>query len=235
MLEFILAVLIFQSTQGLPASFDSRSAWPSCSSPILFQGSCGSSWAISSVSVLSDRICIFTPNSTLVPLSPQYIIDCDYIASGCYGGQPEDAWGFLMSHGAVTESCVPYQGIDNRCPSTCSNGDFKQMVMAQSFSIISGTSIIQNEIYKNGPVVCTMTVYEDFFQYTGGVYRHVWGFSEGSLSVRVLGWGTSGGSSYWICSASLGTNWGISGYFWIAFGQCEICEFAVTGMPSFDV
>lgn len=50
--------------ESLPASFDSREAWHGCVGPVLDQGDCGSCWAVSTSSALSDRLCISERAST---------------------------------------------------------------------------------------------------------------------------------------------------------------------------
>jgi hypothetical protein len=63
-------------------------------------------------------------------------------------------------------------------------------------------------------------VYNDFFSYTSGVYRHVSGGVAGGHCVCAVGYNDAGG--YWICKNSWGTGWGQAGYFNIAYGECGI-------------
>jgi cathepsin B len=65
-------------------------------------------------------------------------------------------------------------------------------------------------------------VYSDFMNYKSGIYQHKTGSNEGNHDVKILGWGTESGLNYWICANSWGTSWGESGYFRIAFGECNI-------------
>lgn len=70
-----------------------------------------------------------------------------------------------------------------------------------------------------GPLVACYTVYEDFFAYNGGVYRHVNGGVAGGHCVCCVGYDNAQGC--WIMKNSWG-NWGEAGYFRIAYGQCGI-------------
>jgi cathepsin B len=70
------------------------------------------------------------------------------------------------------------------------------------------------DIMANGPVVATFTVYEDFFQYSTGVYQHATGRMVGGHAVRIVGWGvTSKGLPYWRVANSWGDNWGSGGKY----------------------
>ncbi|VDM67224.1 unnamed protein product [Strongylus vulgaris] len=50
------------SYEEIPESFDAREKWPECTSiyTIRDQANCGSCWAVSAASAMSDRLCIAT-------------------------------------------------------------------------------------------------------------------------------------------------------------------------------
>ena len=91
----------------------------------------------------------------------------------------------------------------------------------------AGVANIQNEIRANGPVVAYMDVYDDFYYYSSGVYRHSSTANYmGGHAIRLIGWGTqkcSDGTSrdYWMAVNSWNTNWGQQGFFQIARGSNE--------------
>ena len=61
---------------------------------------CGSCWAFSSTSALSDRIMIAHNNSIPeVSLSPQILLDCDLADQGCHGGNANTAYQYIHDHG----------------------------------------------------------------------------------------------------------------------------------------
>jgi len=66
------------------------------------------------------------------------------------------------------------------------------------------------------------TVYNDFFNYAGGVYYHVSGGIAGGHAIKVLGWGNESGLDYWLCANSWGSSWGEAGTFKIKQGDCGI-------------
>ncbi|KAK6755388.1 hypothetical protein RB195_014013 [Necator americanus] len=93
---------------------------------------------------------------------------------------------------------------------------------------------IQKEIMTNGPVEAAYTVYEDFYQYTGGVYVHTAGKQVGGHAVRILGWGVDNQTPYWLVANSWNTDWGENGYFRIVRGlnECGIEHAVVAGLPN---
>lgn len=65
-----------------------------------------------------------------------------------------------------------------------------------------------DEIMKNGPVVAELKLYEDFYNYSGGIYQHKDGKLHGYYYAKILGWGTENKTDYWLAAASFGANWG---------------------------
>jgi cathepsin B len=67
-----------------------------------------------------------------------------------------------------------------------------------------------NEIMKNGPVSVELRLYEDFLNYSGGVYKYRTGKLLGYYYAKIVAWGTDGASQveFWRAAASFGRNWG---------------------------
>jgi C1A family cysteine protease len=75
-------------------------------------------------------------------------------------------------------------------------------------------------ISTKGPLVACYTVYQDFYAYRGGIYRHVSGRRRGGHCVSCVGYNDV--QKYWICKNSWGAGFGENGYFRIAYGECGI-------------
>ena len=228
--EFNWGVLLDSFTA--PTSFDSRTQWPTCIHPIRDQGQCGSCWAFGASEALSDRFCIYSKGAKSVVLSPQYLVDCDHSSQGCNGGYPNQAWKFMQQQGLPLDSCVPYKAADGSCPSKCSNGSAPTFYKVSSTASYTNPTSIQAAVMAGGPIEVSFTVYQDFMSYKSGVYVHTSGGVLGGHAVKLIGWGVSGSHNYWICANSWNTNWGIQGFFWIAFGQCGIDSAGVAGVPA---
>lgn len=110
--------------QTIPSSFDLRSKFPKCASlfKVRQQGSCGSCWAFSTMTSLSDRICIATYGQA-APVqrlfSMQDVMDCcpESICgaapqNACQGGYPDGAMKFAQTVGVVTGDDL---GTENVC------------------------------------------------------------------------------------------------------------------------
>ena len=226
-------------SENIPNAFDSRVQWSDCITPIRNQEHCGSCWAFSSATVLSDRFCIASKGKINVVLSPQYLVSCDKNESGCEGGFLEDTWAFLEKEGIVTDKCFSYKSGDGKlipsCSSVCENSSEKFF----TYKAITGSSKqftcslqMQKEILTNGPVQTGFIVYEDFMHYKSGIYQYTGGRKLGGHAVRVIGWGLESGVKYWIVANSWGSLWGENGFFRIAFGECLFEANAYAGLPD---
>jgi len=102
----------------LPESFDSREKWAQCESikTVRDQSNCGSCWAVSAASVMSDRLCIASKQVLQTMISSEDLLscckDCGY---GCRGGFPPNAWRYFRDSGIVSGGeyhdnrfCKPY-------------------------------------------------------------------------------------------------------------------------------
>mmetsp|Transcript_1997 Transcript_1997/g.3703 ORF Transcript_1997/g.3703 Transcript_1997/m.3703 type:complete len:415 (-) Transcript_1997:332-1576(-) len=95
---------------SIPESFDSEANWPLCAKvigDIRDQSMCGCCWAFAAASAASDRLCIETNGTTMVPLSAQDICFCAS-EDGCEGDFDDLAWDYIQSQGVVTGG--QYQG-----------------------------------------------------------------------------------------------------------------------------
>ena len=226
---------------NLPTSFDSRTQWPGCVHEIRNQKHCGSCWAFAGSEVLSDRFCVASKSATKEVLSPQFLVSCDTSDDGCQGGILPYEWEFLENTGTVTDSCLPYHSGDGSsypCSSfqKCEDGSAVRHFYAQkgSTKTFTDANSVKLEIIANGPVETGFEVYENFKNYTTGVY--VKGSNPGKLlgghAVKIVGWGVESGMEYWICANSWDVTWGEKGFFRIKMGECGIDSDVVAGLPD---
>ena len=211
----------------VPTSFDSRDQWPGCIGAIRNQADCGSCWAFSAVEVLADRFCIDQGVTGLV-LSPQWLVSCDPSNYGCGGGYLNLAWEYMATNGVPLETCDPYSSGDNDESGTCPDTNCA-VYTASAATSYDNPADIQAAIMQGGPVQTAFTVYEDFYSYTSGIYTQTSDVEVGGHAVKIIGWGNQSGTNYWIVANSWGNDWGMNGFFWIAFGQCGIDTDAIAG------
>jgi cathepsin B len=84
----------------IPESFDSEANWPQCAKiigDIRDQSNCGCCWAFAGAEAASDRMCIATNGTMMVPLSAQDVCfnGGGLLSRGCSGGQISTPWSFL--------------------------------------------------------------------------------------------------------------------------------------------
>jgi len=143
-----------------PKSFDAIDAWPQCKGVIGLiqdQSSCGSCWAVSTTSVMSDRLCIASNASIQTSISALDLMACcNFCGYQCKGGWPDEAFYQWTYNGIVTGDnytvnslCKPYpiapckldpQTGKNKCPAEPKN-NFKCESKCQTG--------YTSEIYKN--------------------------------------------------------------------------------------
>jgi len=204
-------------TTTLPTNYNSRTT--ACPGTIRNQGSCGSCWAFSAAEALGDRYCLKTGKNVM--LSPEYLVACDKTELACNGGYMDRVHAYLTTYGTVADACMPYTSANRfvpSCPATCtaSNQAFTKYKCAAGTTVHPTTAAaIKQEIYSNGPVQTGFYVYQDFYNYRSGIYKHVSGMKLGGHAVEIVGWGTDAATStdYWIVANSWGATWGEAGYF----------------------
>lgn len=116
------------------------------------------------------------------------------------------------------------------CPTKCDSNsaaphnDFssdKYSFKGNVMSLPADADAIAQAIMEGGPVECAFTVYSDFENYAGGIYKHTTGEQLGGHAVKIVGWGEENGVKYWKIANSWNPYWGENGYFRIVRGVNE--------------
>ncbi len=169
---------------------------------------------------------------------------------------PDEFWelDFLDKNifgGAIPEGVFPYSGTDESCANKGS--EWKDELVRSPFALIFNPSpgsrnLIKALLRLRGPFAASLMVYENFMDYSGGVYQHE-GNEANDLRVmnrlyqllrffpdlfnqiierlfpdfkgfhQVVVVGYDDNEGYWICKNSWGTGWGEEGWFRIAYGN----------------
>ena len=155
---------------------------------------------------------------------------CSSHGPNCGGWNENDALGQIKSRGVVPESAFPYMtGFDNPpkvntadpehtwlayCRPEMNRKERRYRIADYSAwpSSMSGIPMDARKYYlaNFGPMAMGFTVYEDFDNYGGGVYKHTTGKVRGGHCVLVIGYSDT--NQAWICRNSWGTAWGGSAH-----------------------
>ena len=202
---------------GAPASVD-WSYPTSYVTPVRNQGSCGSCWAFAAAGALESYTLIKTnlPGQDL-NLSEQVLVSCSG-AGSCGGGSIGSASNYIRDKGLPLEGCFPYTATNNTCSSACYTYQTNSY-RVQSWAYVTTTSVsveaIKNALVTYGPLVTTMDVYADFFNYHSGIYSYASGSYQGGHAILIVGYDDA--AQCFKVKNSWGTGWGEAGFFRIAY------------------
>jgi C1A family cysteine protease len=212
--------------ESLPAVLDWRNQNGNWITSIKDQGDCGSCWAFATTAVLESMVKISKNLSENIDLSEQMLLSCSGAGNCVEGGYDYLAAEYIKNTGIPRESCYPYSASDAPC-NPCS-GWVSRGVIIKSWNWVSNSIVGIETALQDGPITTFMTVYSDFYHYSGGIYKVTAGATvEGGHSVAIIGYDHANG--YWICKNSWGTDWGENGFFRIQMGQAN------TGMQNLQL
>jgi C1A family cysteine protease len=208
---------------GAPAAFDWRNVGGlNYITAIRDQGGCGSCVAFGTTATVEGTLRVQRANANLaVDLSEAQLFFCIGPATGasCGGGwYMTPAMDGCKNTGQADEACFAYTDHQQAC-NLCADWTSRATKIS-GWHTITNAADMKTWLSSRGPLATCFTVYNDFFAYKTGVYKHVSGGVAGGHCVSVVGYNDAGG--YWICKNSWGTGWGQAGYFFIAYGECGI-------------
>jgi C1A family cysteine protease len=221
---------------GIGASFDSRNVGGSSYvTPIKNQLNCGSCVAFGTCAATEVTAGYLRGQPGLqLNLSEQQLFFVHGPATGasCANGWwPEHAFSALQNQGVTFEDYMPY----NPAGGGALNPDWpNKKAQITGFSTLTGNvAAMKQHIQNYGAVSACLIVYQDFFSYGGGVYKHVSGAQAGGHCVCLIGFDDALGC--WIAKNSWGTGWGEQGFFRIGYGQCAIETWRVHGSQAVNL
>jgi C1A family cysteine protease len=207
-----------------PNSYDLRNVGGSnFVTPVKNQGGCGSCVSFGTIAAVEGTMRKQRNNPGLaVDYSEAHLFYCHARSEGrtCANGWwPDKALDKFRDIGVADDACYPYTAGDQICSNICSDWQSRATKITGWRRLTTPTEM-KEWISTRGPLEACFTVYDDFYAYTGGIYRHLTGAAVGGHCVCCVGYNDT--EKYWIMKNSWGTGFGESGYFRIAYGECGI-------------
>jgi len=207
-----------------PTSYD----WSSkgALTPVYNQAQCGSCWAFSTTESIESMW--FLAGHNLTSFSMQQIVSCDKQSDGCGGGDPPNAYEYIMSVGGIElYTDYPYtsgDGISGICRFNAA--DIAGKISSwQYVTKDESETAMQAFTYTTGPPSICVDA-STWNNYNGGVITTADGCGT-SLDhcVQLTGWTVVSGVNAWVVRNSWGTDWGNSGYLYVEMGY-DVCGIA---------
>ncbi|TIN97543.1 MAG: hypothetical protein E5Y06_04685 [Mesorhizobium sp.] len=195
--------------------------------PVKNQGGCGSCVSFGSVGLIEAMSHIET--GRWFDLSEADSHFCSSHGANCGGWWPDQCLDQIKGRGVCDEAGFPYPSAfpNNDIwsgPPACHAAPNRPARISKLTAVhkLVDANAIKNHLSSVGPVAGCFTVYNDFFNYSGGIYHHVTGDVAGGHCVLVIGY--SEAEQCWIVKNSWDTTWGIGG-----FGKISYDDFKYDG------
>jgi len=223
---------------GAPTSFDLRNVGGiNYATAVRDQGGCGSCVAFGVVATM-EGVARFTRRAASLPidLSEAQLFYCHGRNAGARcntGWWPDQALNASRDTGITFEDYYPYTAGDQACSGL--NADWpNRLAKVNTWQFLNSNPAAMKEyIATYGAITACLDVYQDFFSYGSGVYRHVTGNYAGGHCVCLIGYDDTQGC--WIAKNSWGPGWGDGGHFRIAYGECRIESYQTCGVTGVSV
>ncbi len=224
---------------GAPAAFDLRNvSGANYVTAVRDQGGCGSCVAFGTAAALEGvaRYSRRTP-ALQVDLSEAHLFYVYGRAAGATCGTgwwPDQAYNAARDSGVTFEDYYPYTAGDQD-GNTRINADWRnRLAKVTTWQMLSGNaSAMKQYISTYGAISACLDVYQDFFSYGSGVYRHVTGAYAGGHCVALVGYSDT--DRCWIAKNSWGAGWGDGGFVRIGYGECRIESYQTCGAQGVNL
>jgi C1A family cysteine protease len=236
-----LAAAALAATQavGAPAAFDLRDInGVDYSTGVHDQGACGSCVAFGTAGAL-EGVARYTRGlpALAVDFSEAHLFYVYGRAAGALcstGWWPDQAYNAVRDKGVTFENYYPYRAGDQD-GNTLINADWpNRLAKAVGVTVMTGNAgTMKQYISTYGSISACLDVYQDFYSYGSGVYKHVTGNYAGGHCITLIGY--SDAEQCWIGKNSWGTNWGTGGFLKIGYGECRIESYQTVGAQGVNL
>jgi hypothetical protein len=162
-----------------------------------------------------------------------------FYAGGTYekgGVNIHDAANYLIQHGVPDEGCYPDPHRPYDYAYTSLEGWENRTVKITEWGWVSHDPVsIKEALIEYGPLIICIFVYEDMYDYSGGIYRRSTDEIVGGHLVALMGYNDT--SQSWLVKNSWGSRWGDDGWFHMGYDLdmfIEGCYGGETGIIYLD-
>jgi C1A family cysteine protease len=205
-----LAVAMAPMARAVAPNFDPAVDWRNRNgnfvTPVKDQGGCGSCTSFSVVGAVESMTLIEQRQS--LDLSEADLHFCSSHGATCDGWWPDAAYTSFKSRGVTDEANFSYNRAFNGSNPLCTLSPDREAYAVRVTESNTLQAVVErkNWLTHVGPCTAALHVFDDFFSYRSGVYRHVSGKEVGLHNVVIIGY--SEAEQCWICKNSWGTGWG---------------------------
>ena len=243
-----------QALPTQPAAFDWRDQGKV--TPVRNQNPCGTCWVFGTTSVLESAVLLgesteydFSEQSVALCVDRSWVYLYDGPTDPCQaGGNSLKASEVFIKKGAVLESCNPYDTDGLNCNGTCTCDSCPPVKKVTGYRCVtddqSQIALIKSAVYSR-PV--TMSFFCDpSGEYTDPTYGTIHDYypcdEDANHLVSIVGWddfvphpdSDHSGTGAWLVKNSWGTEWGDSGYFWLAYDSSCMTQIAYLEYGDYD-
>jgi len=212
---------------GVAASVDWRSrfgwAWLTETKD---QAQCESCWVFSAVGVVEAMTRI---EHSIWSLRSEGDVHDGLGVSCAQTGGPATALDWMKAHGVADPGCWPYETGNLPYKPTADRSG--RTVKLDNYVTLSNMADQKAWIDNNGPLSACFTCYYDFMAYgpSSGVYHcNTASGVAGGHCIVIVGYDDS--KQAWLIRNSWGAGWGMSGYCWFAYNQCDMDNYVKYGV-----
>jgi len=230
------AVITDEMRAAAPSSLD----WSTqgATTPVKDQGYCGSCWAYSATEGIESGL--FMTTGKLEQLSEQQIVSCDKTDGGCNGGDLPTAFDYVQSAGGIaTQASYPDTSSDAGQTGKCKSSTPVVKVTGYEYAVPPCTGGKCNN-QKESDMMAALNTYgplsvcvnaQNWDGYSSGIYTTKCSGKYNALDhcVQLVGYDTTGSTSYWKVRNSWASSWGENGFIRLPMGTnaCGIADEAM--------
>lgn len=182
------------------------------------QGQCGSCVAFT-VNALVESM--YMLQDSYIDLSERELFFCKGNRQCTQGWYMSAASDVLKTKGVGFEDCCWYNSFSCCHSLDCSDNI---VIKIENYVKLKTYDDIISWLINKGPVITRMNVYQDFYEYSHGIYYKNSDNYRGAHSILIVGFNQN--EEYWVAKNSWGKNWGENGFFKIKYGESGIMPYA---------